>query len=54
MTEDMYVHVGQALVRAVREVTGDFSTLTSSAWAAVYQWLADEMIAGAREAARSG
>ncbi len=49
VTEDMYVHVGQALIRAVREVTGDLSTLTASAWASVYQWLADEMIAGARE-----
>ncbi len=51
VTEDMYVHVGQALIRAARDVTGDLSTLTASAWAAVYQWLADEMVAGAREAA---
>jgi hemoglobin-like flavoprotein len=45
----MYVHVGQALIRAVRDVTGDLRTLTASAWASVYQWLADEMITGARE-----
>ena len=50
VTEDLYVHVGQALIRAVRDVTGDLSTLTASAWSSVYQWLADEMIAGAREA----
>ncbi|MGH3662219.1 MAG: globin domain-containing protein [Micromonosporaceae bacterium] len=53
VTGHMYVYVGQALIRAVRDVTGDHSTLTTSAWASVYQWLADEMIAGARESGYS-
>lgn len=54
VTEDMYVYVGQALIRAVRDFSGDWSTETASAWASVYLWLADEMIAGAREALRDG
>lgn len=40
-----YPYVGQALVRAVRDVTGDRTTSTSSAWIWVYDWLTAHMLA---------
>jgi hemoglobin-like flavoprotein len=52
VTEEMYVYVGHALIRAVREVTGTTSVSVSSAWAAVYEWLAAHMIDGARQLER--
>jgi hemoglobin-like flavoprotein len=49
VTNDMYVYVGHALVRAVVRVLGPTETSVGSAWIAVYQWLASVMIAGAEE-----
>jgi hemoglobin-like flavoprotein len=47
VTGDMYPYVGHALIRAVRDYSGDWSTLAGSAWSAVYAWLAAEMRLGA-------
>ena len=41
-----YPYVGHAIVRAVRELTGDRSVAVSSAWVWVYQWLSDHMLSG--------
>lgn len=43
-----YTYVGHALTRAVRDVSGPgYSGSLSSAWIAVYQWVAAQMTAGA-------
>lgn len=43
-----YAYIGHALTRAVREVAGPLYTGSlSSAWIALYQWVAAHMIAGA-------
>lgn len=47
VTNDMYVYVGHALVRAVRNVIGVTETSVGSAWISVYEWLAATMIEGA-------
>jgi hemoglobin-like flavoprotein len=48
---EQYRYVGHALTRAVRDVAGlGYSGALSSAWIAVYQYLAGHMTAGAREA----
>ncbi|MFG1921081.1 globin domain-containing protein [Cryptosporangium sp. NPDC048952] len=48
---EYYPLVGDALVQAARDVAGPvWSTRTSSAWVAVYEWLAGHMIRGAAEA----
>ncbi|WP_082772070.1 globin domain-containing protein [Actinoplanes sp. TFC3] len=39
-----YPYVGHALVRAVRDVTGDWTVATSSAWIWVYDWMAAHML----------
>ncbi len=47
---EQYRYVGHALTRAVRDVAGlAYSGALSSAWIAVYQYLAGHMTAGARE-----
>lgn len=48
-----YPYVGRALVRAVRDVSGEWSTATGSAWVQVYEWMAGQMIAGAENAEHS-
>jgi hemoglobin-like flavoprotein len=49
-----YGYIGHALTRAVRDVAGPgYSSSLSSAWIAVYQWVAAQMTAGA-QAAESG
>ncbi|WP_170323899.1 globin domain-containing protein [Cryptosporangium phraense] len=49
-----YPYVGQALVRAVRELFPDADTgPVGSAWLEVYEWVAAEMLAGAVEGAPS-
>lgn len=43
-----YLYIGHALTRAVRDVAGPvYSGGLSSAWIAVYQWVAGHMIEGA-------
>lgn len=43
-----YMYIGHALTRAVRDLAGPgYSGALSSAWIAVYQWVAAHMIAGA-------
>jgi hemoglobin-like flavoprotein len=42
-----YPFVGHALVRAVNDVSGDWSASTSSAWIWVYEWVSTHMIGGA-------
>ncbi|WP_306207067.1 globin domain-containing protein [Actinoplanes sp. RD1] len=44
-----YPYVGHALVRAVRDLSGDWSVATSSAWIWVYDWMSAHMLG---EAAR--
>ncbi|NMI02067.1 globin domain-containing protein [Pseudonocardia acidicola] len=46
-----YKYIGHALTRAVRDVSGQgYSGSLSSAWIAVYQWVATHMTAGAQAA----
>ena len=40
-----YPYVGHALVRAVRDLTGEWTAETSSAWVWVYDWLTAHMLA---------
>ena len=48
-----YDYIGHALTRAVRDVAGDaYSGSLSSAWIALYQWVAAHMTAGADAAER--
>lgn len=39
-----YPYVGHALVRAVRDVSGDWTVETSSAWIWVYDWMSAHML----------
>ena len=39
-----YPYVGHALVRAVRDVSQDWTTTTSSAWVWVYDWMSAHML----------
>ena len=41
---DHYPYVGQALVRAVRDVSQDWTVTTSSAWVWVYTWMSAHML----------
>jgi hemoglobin-like flavoprotein len=43
-----YPYVGHALVRAVSDVSGDWSASTSSAWLWVYTWVSTHMLDGGR------
>ena len=43
-----YPYVGHALVRAVRDVSGDWTVSTSSAWIWVYDWMSAHMLGEAR------
>lgn len=47
VTDDQYVYVCHALVKAVMELTDATDTHAASAWTEVYQWLAAVMIDGA-------
>jgi hemoglobin-like flavoprotein len=47
ITDDLYVYVGHALVRAVQQLTPYTGTSVASAWVALYEWLAAVMIDGA-------
>lgn len=49
-----YYYIGHALTRAVRDVAGSaYSGTMSSAWIALYQWVARHMTAGAQAATRT-
>jgi hemoglobin-like flavoprotein len=39
-----YPFVGHALVRAINDVSGDWSASTSSAWIWVYEWMSTHMM----------
>jgi hemoglobin-like flavoprotein len=43
-----YPYVGHALVRAVHDVSGDWSASTSSAWLWVYDWISRNMLGDTR------
>jgi hemoglobin-like flavoprotein len=47
---ELYVYVGHALVRALHRIFGHLETSVSSAWVAVYEWMAAVMIDGAESA----
>ncbi len=46
-----YPYMGRALVRAARDMSTGWSSMTSSCWVLVYEWISSMMLAGAREAA---
>ncbi|GAB7038956.1 MULTISPECIES: globin domain-containing protein [Catenuloplanes] len=48
-----YPYVGHALVRAVGDVSDDWSSSTSAAWIWVYDWMAAHMLGQAGHGARS-
>jgi len=50
VTNELYVYVGHALVRALHLIFGQLETSVSSAWIAVYEWMAAVMIDGAETA----
>lgn len=50
VTDEMYVYVGHALVRAVHKIMGHLETSVASSWIAVYEWMAAVMIDGAEAA----
>jgi hypothetical protein len=50
--EDQYVSIAHALVRTVRELSGDsWSASTSSAWITYFLWIQPHLLAGASQAA---
>jgi hemoglobin-like flavoprotein len=50
VTDEMYVYVGHALVRAIHKILGHLETSVASSWIAVYEWMAAVMIDGAAKA----
>src|SRR3954452_13289273 len=50
VSNDLYVYVGHALIRALHRIFGHLETSVSSAWIAVYEWMAAVMIDGADSA----
>jgi nitric oxide dioxygenase len=50
VTDEMYVYVGHALVRALHKIAGHLETSVASSWIAVYEWMAAVMIDGAEAA----
>jgi len=54
ITNDLYVYVAHALVRALRKLNGGYlETTVASCWMAVYEWMAAVMIDGADAAEAS-
>jgi hemoglobin-like flavoprotein len=51
VTEEMYVYVGQALVRTFKELLTGTDSMVMSSWVSVYQWMAAVMIDEAQKAA---
>ena len=50
VTDELYVYVGHALVRALNKIQGHLETSTASSWIAVYEWMAAVMIDAADKA----
>jgi nitric oxide dioxygenase len=50
VTDEMYVYVGHALVRAIHKILGHLETSVASSWIGVYEWMAAVMIDGAETA----
>lgn len=50
VTDEMYVYVGHALVRAIHRIAGHLETSVASSWIAVYEWMAAVMLDGAEKA----
>ena len=50
VTDEMYVYVGHALVRALHRILGHLETSVASSWIGVYEWMAAVMIDGAESA----
>ena len=50
VSNDLYVYVGHALIRALHRIYGQLETSVSSAWIALYEWMAAVMIDGAETA----
>lgn len=50
VTDDLYIYVGQALVRTFNTLLTNDRSMVQSCWVAVYQWMAAVMIDGAQEA----
>jgi hemoglobin-like flavoprotein len=50
VSDEMYVYVGHALVRALHRVLGHLETSVASSWIGVYEWMAAVMIDGAEKA----
>lgn len=50
VTDDLYVYVGQALIRTVTRLLSNNDSMIQSSWVAVYQWMAAVMIDGADQA----
>jgi hemoglobin-like flavoprotein len=50
VSDEMYVYVGHALVRALNKIQGPLETSVASSWIGVYEWMAAVMIDGAEKA----
>ena len=50
VTDEMYVYVGHALIRAIHKILGHLETSVASSWIGVYEWMAAVMIDGAETA----
>ncbi len=50
VSDELYVYVGHALVRALNKIQGPLETSVASGWIAVYEWMAAVMIDGAEKA----
>ena len=50
VSDELYVYVGHALVRALNKIHGHVETSVASSWIGVYEWMAAVMIDGADKA----
>lgn len=50
--DELYIYVGQALVRTITRLLTNVDSLIHSSWVAVYQWMAAVMIDAANQADR--
>jgi hemoglobin-like flavoprotein len=50
VSDEMYVYVGHALVRALNKIQGPLETSVASSWIGMYEWMAAVMIDGAEKA----
>lgn len=47
---EQYPYVGRALVQAARDLSPSWSSMTSSCWVLVYEWISTIMLTGAQSA----